>query len=171
MVQQIDQILKDTSLVFDRKKIFLFGRSAGGNLVPAAAQDPILRGLIARVIGLYAVTDASIAISAKMAAKPDTTIPDMLESGYTDLMELYLGAKEAKDAKSRDVRASPGLFWERENLPEHIYLIGGEHYLLCAEALDMAKRLAGGPGKGADWGRVASGNCQVEADERPRAWL
>lgn len=77
-----------------------------------------------------------------MAARPDPDVPDILETSYDDVLSMYVG----KDSKTslEDHRLSPGRFEARKDLPEHVYLIGAEHDLLCAEAEDMADRLANG---------------------------
>ena len=141
VVEQIAVLLADTTLQFDRSKVILFGSSAGGNLVLAAAQDERLRGRIAGVIGLYPVTDSTVQFQAKMDARPDASIPDLLSSSYEVVQKMYFVPLDK--AKTSDVRASPGLFERRTDLPDRIYLIGAEHDLLCKEAKDMAERLAG----------------------------
>lgn len=145
IVAQMGELLQaaPASLGTDGRRAFLFGSSAGGNLVLAAAQDPLIRGRVAGVIGLYAVTDATVACEAKLASRPDATVPDLLETTYDEVLELYLGPSPVKEANAQDVRASPSLYKHRTDLPEHVYLIGAEHDLLCKEALDMAERLAG----------------------------
>lgn len=145
VVEQISVLIASAYLDIDRKKVMLIGSSAGGNLVLAAAQDERLRGRILGVMALYPVTDCSIGIRDKMASRPDTSVPDLLETSYDEIQEAYLSSDAgARNALAKDVRASPGAFAKREDLPEHVYLIGAEHDLLSHEAEVMAERLAEG---------------------------
>ena len=154
VVEQIVALLSGSDFLFDREKVFLFGSSAGGNLVLGAAQDSRLRGKIAGVMALYPVTDSSIPFAKKMAARPDATVPDLLETSYDGVLEVYLGDGGSEHPMTKDVRASPGLFERREDLPKYVYLIGAEHDLLCKEAEVMAERLVEGEEKvpeGSGW--------------------
>lgn len=133
-------VIDDAELPVDKAKVIIGGNSAGGNLALACAQDPRLRPHIHGVIGLYPVCDATTTGKEKMASRRDPSIPDMLETGYDDLLKMYIGPQEDVDLK--DSRLSPGLFKERQDLPQHVWLIGVEHDLLAAEAEAMVERLA-----------------------------
>lgn len=131
-------VVDDAELPIDKTKVFLCGISAGGNLILAAAQDARLRTKILGVIGLYPVCDAVMTGKEKLATRPDPSVPDILESSYDTILEMYVGDKKPLE----DVRLSPGRFAKREDLPPNVYLIGVEHDLLCAEARSMAEKLA-----------------------------
>lgn len=133
-------VINDAELPIDKSKVIIGGNSAGGNLALACTQDPRLRPHILGVIGLYPVCDATRFGVDKMATRPDPSVPDILETGYDDLLKMYVGPQEKFDLA--DPRLSPGLFKNRIDLPEHVYLIGAEHDLLAAEAKAMAEKLA-----------------------------
>ncbi|KAK5107590.1 hypothetical protein LTR62_000984 [Meristemomyces frigidus] len=138
-------LLDDHSgLGIDKQRIAMTGRSAGGNLVLAAAQDPRLRGRVRVVQALYPVCDAGVPFADKMASRPNAKVKDVLEEGYEDILGLYLGPGFQKKRVEDDVRISPGRFTERRDLPEFVHLVGAEHDLLCGDAESMALRLAVG---------------------------
>ena len=87
----------------------------------------------------YPVCDAVTTVKEKMATRPDLDVPDVLSGNYDDMINMYLGS--GSTTPRDDPRLSPGRFKKREDLPEHIYLIGAEHDLLCSEAKDLAERL------------------------------
>jgi acetyl esterase/lipase len=142
IVDSVEALIQDASLNVRPGKVVLSGNSAGGNLALAAAQDPRIHPNIAGVLGLYPVCDGSIAVKEKLTTRPDPSVPDILESGYDDLLRLYVGSRDPGQDVLQDYRFSPAHFKSRGDLPSNIYLIGAEHDMLCAEALSMAERLA-----------------------------
>ena len=145
VVEQVQTLIASRYLDIDPEKVMLFGSSAGGNLVLATAQDASLKGKVLGVMALYPVTDCGLSMREKMATRPDAGVPDLLESSYDGIQEAYLGESEAaRKTLANDVRASPGAFEKREDLPKNVYLLGAEHDLLCHEAEVMAERLADG---------------------------
>ena len=123
----------------DRSKVVLCGSSAGGNLVLAAAQDARFRGKLLGIVGLYPLVNMVPTAEEQMATRPDPSIPDFLGDRWNDLLDLYVGTADA--ATLRDPRLSPTNFEKRDNLPEHIFLSGCEHDMLCHEAKVMAEKL------------------------------
>lgn len=164
VVEQSLAAMDDPDLPLDRKQVVFCGSSAGGNLILAAAQHPHLRGRLAGVMALYPLCDGAPSYKSKMAQRPDPSVPDFLESSYTGVFGLYLD--ESQDFSLTDVRLSPTNFISRDHLPSNMLLIGCEHDLLCHEAEEMAKRLAGADyanrvgteagwrGKGVQWHMV-----------------
>ncbi|KAK3678018.1 hypothetical protein LTR78_002113 [Recurvomyces mirabilis] len=126
----------------DRTRVILTGRSAGGNLVLAACQDKRLRSDLLGVHALYPCCDFRSLAKDKMASRPDPTVPDGLGKALDEVSRLYLGSMERVEQFENDVRLSPTCFSARADLPEHVYLVGADHDLLCAEAESMAQQLA-----------------------------
>ena len=139
-------VIHDPDLPVDKARVVLCGNSAGGNLVLAAAQDAQLREQVLGVIGLYPVVDFFTTVAQKVAraTRADACVPDMLASSAPRINRMYIGPQEVE---LEDVRLSPTFFGKREDLPAHVWLIGVEYDLLCAEAGDMAERLAEGAEK------------------------
>ncbi|KAK5742365.1 hypothetical protein LTR17_003377 [Elasticomyces elasticus] len=125
VVEQVLKIIDDPDLPLDRSRVVLCGASAGGNLVLAAAQDPRLQSDIAGVVAVYALVDQVPGGKAKMATRPDPSVPDFVGDSYDD------------------VRVSPTYFASRDSLPPHVLFIGAEHDMFCQEAEAMADKLAG----------------------------
>ena len=141
VVALASSLIDDHTLPVDKSKVVLSGNSAGGNLVLAAVQDKCLRSKVHGVLGLYAVCDASTLAKEKVLTRPDPKIPDLLESSYDGIMDIYIGPLRVD---REDPRLSPGRFRTREDLPPNVFLIGAEHDLLCGEAEQMAAKLAKG---------------------------
>lgn len=140
-VDQISLLLRSSEIKYDGSKVFVLGTSAGGNLALGALQDPRIRREIAGVILFYPLVDVTASKEAKMATRPDSTVPDFLEADFDVIREVYLGAEA--DILVHDVRVSPTFFKDRKHIPEHVYVLGAEHDMLCAEAKLLAEKLAG----------------------------
>ena len=130
--------INDQELPLDRSKVVLFGSSAGGNLILAAAQNPRLRPKVMGVMTLYPPCDLVPTAKEKLSTRPDPSIPDFLGLSYDNIGSLYLG----NDPNLEDARVSPGRFSAREDLPDRVFLLGCEHDMLCDETEVMADRLA-----------------------------
>ncbi|KAK5717225.1 hypothetical protein LTR15_009114 [Elasticomyces elasticus] len=141
VVEQILDIIDDPDLPLDRSRVVLCGASAGGNLVLAAAQDPRVRGKIAGVAAVYAVVDLVPKGKAKMATRPDPSVPDFMGGSYDGISGLLFD--DANKPALTDVRISPTYFTSRDSLPPQVLLIGAEHDMFCHEAEAMADKLAG----------------------------
>ncbi|KAK4950276.1 hypothetical protein LTR10_011257 [Elasticomyces elasticus] len=156
VVEQILKIIDDPDLPLDCSRVTLCGASAGGNLVLAAAQDPRLRTKIAGVAAVYAVVDLVPEGIAKMATRPDPSVPDFMGGSYDGISGLLFD--DANKPALTDVRISPAYFTSRDSLPPHLLLIGAEHDMFCHEAEEMADKLAGSePKVDAEGGWQASG--------------
>ena len=134
-------VIADPQLHVDPKKVVLCGSSSGGNLALAIAQDNRIRSKIHGVLALTPVVDFVIPFEEKLASRPDPNVPDFLSSTYHSIVKLYVSRHSTP---FEDVRLSPGRFAQRQDLPEHIYLISAEHDLLSKETENMAERLAQG---------------------------
>lgn len=145
IVVQSLAVIDDEDLPIDREHVALCGASAGGNLVLAAAQDPRLRSKVIAVAGVYPVVDLVPSGAAKMATRPDPSVPDFIGEETHDSIEgLYFDSAD-KPALT-DVRCSPTYFETRESLPPRVLLIGCEHDMFCHEDEAMADKLAGPDG-------------------------
>ncbi|KAK5736466.1 hypothetical protein LTR17_007463 [Elasticomyces elasticus] len=141
VVEQALKIIDDPDLPLDRSRVVLCGASAGGNLVLAAAQDPRLRSAIAGVVAVYALVDQVPEGKAKMATRPDPSVPDFMGDSYDGMSDLWFD--KANKPALTDVRVSPTYFASRDSLPPHVLFIGAEHDMFCQEAETMADKLAG----------------------------
>ena len=141
VVESILALLDDggNDLPIDRNKIILFGSSAGGNLVLAAAQDPRLRHKLLGIVALYPVVNMVPSVEDQMAKRPDASVPDLIGGVWNDLLDIYAGTTDI--ATLQDPRLSPTYFKNRDDLPKHIFLLGCEHDMLCYEAKVMAEKL------------------------------
>ena len=104
-------------------------------------QDPRLLPKILGVATIYPAVDLAEDGAAKMARRPDPTIPDFLGDSYADILRLYLGSEHTPSLK--DPRVSPAYFADRKALPANVVVVGAEHDMLCYEDEAMAARLAG----------------------------
>ena len=141
VAESILALLSDggNDLPIDRHKVVLCGSSAGGNLVLAAAQDPRLRGKLLGIVALYPVVNVVPTADEKMATRPDPSVPDFLGDMWNDVLDVYAGTTDV--ATLQDLRLSPTNFKKRDDLPEHIFLLGCEHDMICHEAKVMAEKL------------------------------
>lgn len=140
VVEQILAVVDDSTLPLDRKNIVLYGRSAGGNLVLAAAQNPQIRDRLTGIIAVYPICDLVPSFGEKMASRSDPSVPDFLGSTCPGISDLYLG--QNANVELTDVRLSPTHFKSRSHLPQNALMVACEHDLLRQEAEGMAERLA-----------------------------
>jgi len=144
VIEQSLAVINDTELPLDLSRVVLCGSSAGGNLLLCAAQDTRLRSKIIGVAAIYPLVDWTTDGAAKMATRPDPSVPDFIGDQYSDLLPLYLDA--AQQHSLSDIRLSPTFFQSRDSLPPKILLIGTEHDMFCHEAEVMANKLADASG-------------------------
>jgi len=107
----------------------------------SVVQDP---RLLPRVLGVatnYPAVDLAEDGGAKMARRPDPTIPDFIGDSYADILRLYLESEQTPSLK--DPRVSPAYFADRKALPANFVVIGAEHDMFCYEDQAMADKLAG----------------------------
>jgi len=140
-IAQILAIIADETLPIDRDRVVLCGSSAGGNLLLSVVQDPRLRPRVTGIATIYPAVDLAEDGAAKMARRPDATVPDFIGDSYADIRRLYLSSEQALSLK--DPRVSPAYFADREALPGNFLVIGAEHDMFCYEGEAMAGRLAG----------------------------
>ena len=133
----VDAMLRDESLNIDKQQVAIGGFSAGGNLAFAASQLDILRGRLNGIVGFYSPLDLSESLEEKLQRRPKNSGADLLKSSANFLTWAYVPS----GVDRRDPLLSP-TFAKRENLPEHIYLVGAEYDMLCHEAEQMAESLA-----------------------------
>ncbi|KAK5175810.1 uncharacterized protein LTR77_000950 [Saxophila tyrrhenica] len=134
-------VMEDPELPVDRSKVVLSGNSAGGNLVLATAQDPRLRSKVMGVAAIYPLVDLVPEGHAKMATRPDASVPDFLGSDtYSGLFPLIFDPVEKPSLT--DPTVSPIYFKDRESLPPQVLMIGAQHDMFCYEDESMAEKLA-----------------------------
>lgn len=138
-IAQIIAIIDDDELPVDKSRVILCGSSAGGNVLLGAAQDARLRSKLLGVAAIYPVLDMAEAGDAKMATRPDATVPDFIGDTFAELVRLYFDPNQMPSLT--DVRVSPAYFANRESLPSQVLLIGAEHDMFCHEAEAMATKL------------------------------
>ncbi|KAK3701661.1 hypothetical protein LTR37_015313 [Vermiconidia calcicola] len=140
VIAQSLAVIDDPDLPLDRSKVVLCGSSAGGNLLLAAAQDPRLLSKVVGVAAIYPVVDLTTDGDAKMATRPDASVPDFIGNSYSSITRLLFDA--AQKPSSTDTRISPTYFATRDSLPPNVLLIGCEHDMFCHEDEAMANKLA-----------------------------
>lgn len=106
----------------------------------ATAQDTRLLSKVLGVVAIYPPIDLAEDGQAKMATRPDPTVPDFIGDTYAGMARLYLDPEQSPSMT--DVRLSPAYFADRKALPPQILLIGAEHDMFCHEDETMADRLA-----------------------------
>ena len=171
VVEQSLAVINDSELPSDRSRVVLCGSSAGGNLLLAAAQDDRLRSKIIGVAAIYPGVDLTTDTAAKMATRPDPSIPDFIGEQWSSLETLYLDAAQKHSLK--DTRLSPTFFASRDCLPSQILLIGSEHDMFCHEAEVMANKLAAsseGPKTPMEAGWRAPGVQWYKVHDQPHAF-
>jgi acetyl esterase/lipase len=142
VIAQSLAVIEDEELPIDRERVVLCGNSAGGNLLLAAVQDARLRPKVVGIAAIYPLVDAVPDGDAKMATRPDPSIPDFIGGNtYAGILPLYLDP-DAKPALT-DTRLSPAYFESRDSLPPHVLMIGAEHDMFCHEGEQMAEKIAG----------------------------
>lgn len=171
VIAQILAIIDDNELPIDKSRVVLCGSSAGSNLQLGAAQDARLRSKLLGIAAIYPAVDFSEAGDAKMARRPDPTIPDFIGDGLSDLVRVYLDP--AHMPSLTDVRVSPLFFTERQSLPARMLLIGAEHDMFCHEAEVMADKLvslSGGKKSETQFGWKAGGVQWYKVADQPHAF-
>lgn len=130
----------DPTLPIDTDNIVIGGFSAGGNMSFVTAQSPEIKANcnVRGIVGFFPVLDWTLTVEEKVATKKQTGKKDMLAG----MVKLFEWAYIPSGTDKRDLRLSV-TFAPRETLPNHIYLLGAEHDLLCNEAQVMAEKLAG----------------------------
>lgn len=137
IIALIPAILSDTSLPIDPTRVALGGFSAGGNLTLAAAQSPQVGPKLAALVPIYPVVDFSGRHKGTFRTAGDGT-PDMLEQTGAWFNWGYI----PPGTSLVDPRLSP-IYAGRLALPQPAFFVGCEHDVLCHEAHEMAKKLAG----------------------------
>ena len=145
VIAQSLAVIDDPEFPTDKSKVVLCGSSAGGNLLLGAAQDSRLRSKILGVVSIYPVVELGSNSHAKMATRPDPSVPDFIGKSWDNIQKLYVD--EAQKPSMEDVRVSPTFFATRESLPCEVLLIGAEHDMFCRELEVMADKLAGDKAK------------------------
>lgn len=138
-IAQVLAIIDDNELPIDKSRVVLCGSSAGGNILLGAAQDARLRSKLLGVAAIYPIVDMAEAGDAKMASRPDPTVPDFIGDTLPDVLRLYLDPNQMPSLT--DVRVSPANFPNRQSLPAQVLLIGAEHDMFCREDEAMATKL------------------------------
>lgn len=171
VIAQVLAIIDDEELPVDKSKVVLCGSSAGSNLQLGAAQDARLCSKLLGIIGIYPGVDLREAADAKMATRPDPTLPDFIGDGLSDLVRVYLDP--AHMPSLTDVRLSPLYFTKRQSLPAHVLLVGAEHDMFCHEAevmVDKLVSLSGGEKCETQSGWKAEGVQWYKVADQPHAF-
>jgi acetyl esterase/lipase len=137
----------------------------------AVVQDARLLSKVAGVATIYPAVDLAEDGPAKMARRPDASIPDFIGDSYADILRLYFEAEQPPSM--RDVRVSPAFFAERKALPAHFLVIGAEHDMFCHEDQAMATKLAdmaGGAKEKTETGWKAPGVQWMKIMGQPHAF-
>lgn len=142
VIAQSLAVIEDQELTVNREKVVLCGSSAGGNLLLAAVQDPRLRSKVAAIAAIYPLVDLVPDGDAKMATRPDPSVPDFIGDDFAGLKRLYFDPEN--EPSPTDTRLSPTYFKSRDSLPPEVLLIGAEHDMFCHEDEEMAAKIAGG---------------------------
>jgi len=134
----IDAILNDPELPVDKTKVAVCGYSAGGNLSLTATQVHDLNKRIKGVVSFYPATAVGRPLAERLKkATPSPDSPDVLLS----LTDMFTWAYVPEGQDLHDPLLSP-LYAKRENLPPKLYILGCEYDMLCAEAREMAEKMA-----------------------------
>ena len=141
LIELVLAAIGDVELDIDPEKVVLCGSSSGGNLALAIAQDPRIRPKLMGVLAFTPIVDFVTPYEQKLATRPNPQVPDFLSGYYHSMVRAYLGGR---DVSLESVMLSPARFRTRQDLPEHLYLVGVEHDLLSKEVEVMAERLAEG---------------------------
>ena len=171
VIEQSLAVINDPELPLDRSRVVLCGSSGGGNLLLGAAQDARLRSKIMGVAVIYPPVDLTTDGPAKMATRPDPSIPDFIGDSYAGIGQLYLDPAQYETLA--DTRLSPTFFASRESLPPQILLIGAEHDMFCQEAEAMADKLvvvSGGSKNSDEAGWRAPGVQWYKVQNQPHAF-
>lgn len=139
IIAQSIAVIEDPELPIDRSRVVLSGTSAGGNLVLGAVQDQRLRTKVLGVATNLPLCDLAQDGDAKMATRPDPSIPDFIGDQYSGILGLYVDP--AQKHSLTDPRISPINFVNRDSLPPHTLFIGAEHDMFCREAQAMAEKV------------------------------
>lgn len=141
VIAQTLAVIDDPELPTDKGKVVLCGSSAGGTLLLGAAQDSRLRPKILGIVSIYPFVEFGPNSDAKMATRPDPSIPDFIGKSMDAIQTLYID--ETQNLSMDDVRLSPTFFATRESLPSEVLLIGAEHDMFCHELEVITNELAG----------------------------
>ena len=134
----IEAVLDDPELPVDKSKVAIAGYSAGGNLALTAPQLNGLYKRIKGVVAIYPAVDLSRPLKTRLSvATPPPTHKDILVAICPVADWAYIPVGQ----NLQEPTLSP-LFAPRDILPEKLYFIGCEYDLLCAEARDMATKIA-----------------------------
>lgn len=146
-------VLGDESLPIDKSRVSLAGFSAGGNLALAASQSKEIRGLtslgwgIRAVVPIYSVLDFTLSSAEKAQTRYYKSELEGLRGRSTDytagLADSFDWAYIPYGTDKSDHRLSPGVSALREELPEHIFVVGAELDILAHEGWRFARKMAG----------------------------
>lgn len=141
-------VIEDGSLPIDKSRVVVGGFSAGATIALAMVQTEELKGRVKGVVAFNPITDWSIPASEKVASvRKDESLTrrerrrqrDRIGSVFANLMRwAYIpNGQELTNPMLSPIYAS------RSKMPEHMFLIGAENDMMCAEAESMANALAG----------------------------
>lgn len=134
----IQAVLDDPDLPVDKTKVAVAGYSAGGTLSLTATQ---LNGLAERIKGAVAFYP-SAEPGRDLQQRIDSSVqPPMRKDILRPLTLAFNWAYLPLDHDLHDPLLAP-LYADRAALPQKLFIMGCEYDLLCAEAREMAERLA-----------------------------
>lgn len=175
----IRAILTDMELKphIDATKIGVMGWSAGGCLALGISTLPSFRESIKAVVAMYPCTDFSVKTAQKVHTRQFKPALGGSRGWKDDVLQGIFGmfgwAYVNPGTDTRDPLLSP-IYFERQDLPRKVWLVGCELDLLAHEAWRMASRLAGKRVPGMDQqvgkeGIAPQGELILEGDDR-YAW-
>ena len=134
----IQAVLDDPDLPVDKTKVAVAGYSAGGTLSLTATQLNGLADRVKGVVAYYPATEPGRELQNKInSSVPPPTRKDILIALAPAFNWAYLPLEH----DLHDPLFAP-LYADRAALPQKLFIIGCEYDLLCAEASEMAERLA-----------------------------
>ena len=134
----IQAVLDDPDLPVDKTKVAVAGYSAGGTLSLTATQLNSLANRVKGVVAYYPAAAPGRELQKRInSSVPPPTRKDILRT----LSPVFNWAYLPLGHDLHDPLLAP-LYADRAALPQKLFIIGCEYDLLCAEAREMAERLA-----------------------------
>jgi acetyl esterase/lipase len=134
----IQAVLDDPDLPVDKTKVAVAGYSAGGTLSLTATQLNSLFDRVKGVVAYYPTTEPGREIQKRIDS---CVLPPNGNDILKALSPAFNWSYLPLDHDLHDPLLAP-LYADRAALPQKLFIIGCEYDMLCAEAREMAERLA-----------------------------